>query len=173
MKTLSSRWSSNLSKVDITGCHLLEMVVLSGMRTCPPDLSGCPHLRDCWIECNSQITEFDPTPFPELASLFIHYTSITSLDVSKNRNLGSLSVNHTGITELDLSYNPELWALDISETPIRKIDLSHNLKLIEFRAANCPKLDTVFVAKSQVIPHVTDQRDEKYIPSGTRIIEVE
>lgn len=64
--------------------------------------------------------------FPNLDTVIIDDTAITSLDVSKNTKLAHLYARETGLSTIDVSGNTLLSDLRLSGTNISRLDLSKN-----------------------------------------------
>ncbi|MDE5880626.1 MAG: hypothetical protein K2H60_02755, partial [Muribaculaceae bacterium] len=122
------------------------------------NLSDYPAMQAFDAYHNTDLWNLDPTGCPELLTMSIELTNVSTLDVSKNPKLISLNISETRITDIDLSNNPNLMTLmaehasgwintsshlngvDLSKLPelsilylggngLNSIDLSHNPKL--------------------------------------------
>ena len=118
----------------------LQILQVGINEVCDPnlDLRNFPNLQYFSARNNYGITTVDPSNCPNLVSLVLEVTNISSLDVSKNTNLDVLNISNTRITSIDLSNNKNLgefyWSHEGSynngdQYKISQIDLSNNTKL--------------------------------------------
>lgn len=102
------------------------------------DLRNFPNLLYFNAYNNYGVTHVDPTECPDLVSLQLDVTNISSIDVSKNPRLDRLNISQTKINSIDLSNNVALGELYINhegtfnsadEYKLTSIDLSKNVNL--------------------------------------------
>ena len=102
------------------------------------DLKNFPALQYFSARNNYGLYECDPSHCPDLVSLVLEVTNISSLDVSNNANLDVLNISNTRIKEIDLSNNVNLGEFYMShegsynssnDCKITSIDVSKNPKL--------------------------------------------
>ena len=149
------------------------------------DVSSLPSLSV--LECaNSGLTSLDVSHNPALRVLSINGNQLGTIDLSANKELEELACWNCGLTTLDLTNNTKLTWIRCWENQIRTLDLSHNPQVGKKNTGNpnsnglwCSPmndssgknlLDVLYVAPGQVIPNVTENRSDKCIPSGTRIV---
>lgn len=122
------------------------------------NLSDYPSMQAFDAYHNLDLWKIDPTGCPQLMTMSLEMTNVSSLDVSKNPHLLSLNISETRITDIDLSNNPNITTfmaehasgsfntayhlndIDLSKLPelsilylggnrLEEVDLSHNSKL--------------------------------------------
>lgn len=133
------------------------------------DLRNYPELAYFSCRNNYGVTHVDPTGCPNLISLVLEVTNITSLDVSKNPKLDVLNISNTRVTDIDLSHNPvlgefyashegsynngtpyKLTSIDVSKNPkLQYLDLSGN-RLTELDLSNNHDLILLYLQKNQL-----------------------
>ena len=126
----------------IIGTNHPNLLILSvGINdVCDPNLniSNFPKLQYFSARNNYGVTQVDPSGCPNLVSLVLEVTNISSIDISKNQNLDVLNVSNTKINSIDLTKNPNLGEFYLShegsynnndEYKLTNIDLTKNTKL--------------------------------------------
>lgn len=102
------------------------------------DLRNFPKLLYFSAYSNSGVTAVDPSGCPDLVSLQLDGTNISSIDVSRNLKLDILNLSQTKVSSVDLSANVALGELYISHDgsvnsddryKLTSIDLSKNVNL--------------------------------------------
>lgn len=100
------------------------------------DLKNFPQLQYFSARNNYGLTSIDPSGCPNLISLVLEVTNISTIDVSKNAILDVLNVSNTKITDIDLSHNTNLGEFYAShdgsfnnQYKIEHIDVSKNTRL--------------------------------------------
>ena len=102
------------------------------------DPSGCPNLVSLVLEVTN-ITTLDVSKNLNLDVLNISNTKVTSIDLSKNTKLGEFYASHEGsynhqdmykLTSIDVTNNPRLQYLDLSGNKLTSIDVTHNPDLL-------------------------------------------
>lgn len=82
--------------------------------------------------CGAIDQSFNLSDYPGIVSFDAYSTKdLRNLDPTGCPELLSLSIDCTGVSSLDLSNNKKLLILNVSETPICKLDLSHTPYLTE------------------------------------------
>ena len=143
-----------LTSLDVSYNHNLEVLGFSGTQINAIDLSNNLELRV--IGCDN-----------------IH--GLTSLDLTNNPRLNHLWVRNDGLTSLDLSNNPSLSVLACHGNRISTLDVSNNLHIDEMYCSPMEDADgnnllsILYISENQVIPYVTENRDEGHIPASTEI----
>lgn len=122
------------------------------------NLSDYPSMQVFDAYHNTDLWKIDPTGCPNLLTLTLEMTNVSSVDVSKNPNLLSLNISETRVAnvdisnntklehflaghlsgwinsdyylhDVDLSHNTELTLIDLTNNRLKNVDLSHNTKL--------------------------------------------
>ncbi|MCH5246139.1 MAG: hypothetical protein J1E84_06730 [Muribaculaceae bacterium] len=102
------------------------------------ELKNFPNLQYFSGRNNYGITSIDPSGCPELVSLVLEVTNISTIDVSKNTKLDVLNLSNTRITNVDISKNVNLGEFYLSHVgsynyedkyKVSSIDVSKNTKL--------------------------------------------
>lgn len=75
------------------------------------NLSDYPAIQAFDAYHNLDLWNIDPTGCPELLTMSLELTNVSTLDVTKNPKLMSLNISETRITDIDLSKNPNLTTL--------------------------------------------------------------
>lgn len=75
------------------------------------------------VLADNEITEFDPSIFPNLYSLNLSGNNLTNLDISSLKGLGLLAASDNALEQVVLD-NPNLWDLSLSGNNLSEIDLS-------------------------------------------------
>lgn len=132
---------SNSADMKIGTVHpQLELLTIGINDVCDPDLDlrNFPLLQYFSAYNNYGLTHVDPSGCPDLVSLQLDATNISSIDVGSNPNLKVLNLSQTKVKNVDLSRCPLLsgfyWSHDGSlnsadEFKVRTLDLSHNPNL--------------------------------------------
>lgn len=101
------------------------------------DPTNCPELVSLVLEVTN-ISSIDVSKNPKLTVLNLSQTKVNSVDISNNKNLVELYISHEGsfnneseykLSEIDLSNNSSLQYLDLGGNALTSIDLSHNPSL--------------------------------------------
>ncbi|MDE6695739.1 MAG: hypothetical protein K2K25_02560, partial [Muribaculaceae bacterium] len=75
------------------------------------NLSDYPAMQAFDAYHNLDLWSIDSSGCPELLTMSLELTNVSTLDVSKNPNLISLNISETRITDIDLSNNPNITTL--------------------------------------------------------------
>lgn len=138
---LTDNWFTDATKMKIGTNHpdlLLLQVGINDAVDAELDLKNFPALQYFSARNNYGLTSVDPTGCPNLVSLVLEVTNISSIDVSKNKKLDVLNLSNTKITSVDLSNNLNLGEFYLShvgsynngeEYKVSSIDVSKNTKL--------------------------------------------
>lgn len=88
----------------------LEILQVGINNVCDPNLNlkNFPKLQYFSARNNYGLYDVDPTGCPELVSLVLEVTNVSSIDVSQNPKLDVLNLSQTRISSVDLSNNPLL-----------------------------------------------------------------
>ena len=176
-------WDNLVSSLSLPGS--VETLKCWGNPLGSIDVSTLPSLSV--LECaNSGLTSLDVSHNPALRVLSIDGNQLGTIDLSANKELEELACWNCGLTTLDLTNNTKLTWIRCWENQIRTLDLSHNPQVGKKNTGDpnsnglwCSPmndssgknlLDVLYVAPGQVIPNVTENRSDKCIPSGTRIV---
>lgn len=127
---------TNLREFNIDGNTAVESIDLSkNTKIGFASLCRCEKLSDAKFAetlggvnlCETLITEFDGSKYPNLGSLYLNSNVLTNVDVSTNTNLEALGIfgttNGTG-TVSDLSKNTALKDMTLCNCTVGKLDLS-------------------------------------------------
>lgn len=127
---------TNLREFNIDGNTAVESIDLSkNTKIGFASLCRCEKLSDAKFAetlsgvnlCETLITEFDGSKYPNLESLFLNSNVLTNVDVSTNTKLENLHIWGTANGEgtvSDLSKNTELKELTLGNCIVGKLDLS-------------------------------------------------
>lgn len=133
------------------------------------NLRNFPALQYFSARNNFGLTEVDPSGCPDLVSLVLEVTNITSLDVSKNTKLDVLNISNTKINSIDISKNTRLGEfyashegsynvddaykftqIDVTKNPsLQYLDLGGN-KLTEIDLSKNPNLRLLYLQKNRL-----------------------
>ncbi len=127
---------TNLQWFSIDGNEAVESIDLSkNTKIGFASLDRCTKLSEAKFAetlggvnlCETLITEFDGSKYPNLGSLYLNSNVLTNVDVSTNTNLEALGIfgttNGTG-TVSDLSKNTSLKDMTLCNCTVGKLDLS-------------------------------------------------
>ena len=127
---------TNLQWFNIDGNEAVESIDLSkNTKIGFASLDRCTKLSEAKFAetlggvnlCETLITEFDGSKYPNLGSLYLNSNVLTNVDVSTNTNLEALGIfgttNGTG-TVSDLSKNTALKDITLCNCTVGKLDLS-------------------------------------------------
>lgn len=127
---------TNLQWFSIDGNEAVESIDLSkNTKIGFASLDRCTKLSEAKFAetlggvnlCETLITEFDGSKYPDLTSLYLNSNYLTNVDVSTNTNLEALGIfgttNGTG-TVSDLSKNTALKDMTLCNCTVGKLDLS-------------------------------------------------
>lgn len=127
---------TNLQWFNIDGNEAVESIDLSkNTKIGFASLDRCTKLSEAKFAetlggvnlCETLITEFDGSKYPNLGSLYLNSNVLTNVDVSTNTNLEALGIfgttNGTG-TVSDLSKNTALKDMTLCNCTVGKLDLS-------------------------------------------------
>lgn len=106
------------------------------------NLSDYPAMQAFDAYHNLDLWNIDPTGCPELLTMSLELTNVSSLDVSKNPKLISLNISDTRISDIDLSNNPNLSTL-MAEHSSGSINTSSYLHDIDLSAL--PNLTVLYL----------------------------
>jgi len=108
-----------------------------------PDLRHVDLVAGC-------LTEIDVSQLPSVTLLSVSDNNLTSFDARGMVSIEELHVNNNPITEV-LVNNKSLRSLDCENTNIRVLDISGCTMLNELHCSKCFYLDTVYMAKGQIL----------------------
>lgn len=167
---------NRLKSVKAEGLPALKDALLSSNRIERFGLGECPGLLELQLSDNN-LDSLDISCFPGLNKLIVAGNSLTKLDSSMNPVLQTLGCERNRLTSLDLAKNPGLKTLRCSENLLSRIDVS---MLDYLSSLDCAPMDDehsqntlkqLLVFKGQSIRFITYDRNDKYIPRETQIIE--
>lgn len=110
------------------------------------NLSDYPAMQAFDAYHNMDLWNIDPTGCPELLTLSLEMTNVSSLDVSKNPKLLSLNISETRISSIDLSHNPLITTL-MAEHASGFINKGYHLKDIDL--SNLSKLNILYLGGNE------------------------
>lgn len=114
-------------KPDLT---ILEMDIVDHLDQ-SFNLSDYPSMMVLDAYHNLDLYNVDPTGCPNLMTMSLDLTNVSSLDVSKNTKLISLNISETKIRNIDLSNNPNLTTF-IGQHISGNINTEYHLSSIDF-----------------------------------------
>lgn len=150
------------------GAHPDLLILSIGINNaCDPDLNlrNYPHLQYFSAYANTGLSQVDPTGCPDLVSLVLDVTNVSTVDVSRNAKLDVLNLSNTKVTNIDLSNNPvlgefyashegtfnsgyKLTSIDVSKNPeLQYLDLSGN-RLTEIDLTKNTRLKLLYLQKN-------------------------
>lgn len=131
------------------------------------DLKNFPKLQYFSARSNYGVYNVDPTNCPDLVSLVLEITNVSSIDVSKNPNLDVLNLSQTRVNSVDVSNNPLLGELYVNhegtfnnepQYKLTSIDISKN-PLIEFLDLGGNALSSIDLSNNPQIKQLYLQRN--------------
>lgn len=190
--------SNAIGSIDLSGCTKLAVVSITNNRLTGITADALPSLTELMLSSNelekasikdcpalanlqltdNRLTEIDLRSLSGLSKLILNGNSLTALDTGGNPELVTISCDRNRIESLDLSKNRNLKNLRCSENLIGKLDVSmlDYLSSLDCSPMNDSSgqniLSQLTIYKGQSIKNVTYNRNDKYIPAGTRIVEV-
>ncbi len=112
-----------------------DMYILHAPITNASDLQFFPNLKSLVIQVTS-LTSIDLSNNTTLETLEINYNnSLTSIDLSNNVLLKNAYIHENNLASIDVSNNTELTNLKINRNKLTTLDVSNNLKLKELDAS--------------------------------------
>lgn len=111
------------------------------------NLSDYPALQSFDAYHNMDLWEIDPTGCPELLTMSLELTNVSSVDVSKNPKLMSLNISETRVKSIDLSNNPKLTTL-MAEHASGSVNNKYHLDGIDL--SNQPNLTILYLGGNQL-----------------------
>lgn len=111
------------------------------------NLSDYPAMQAFDAYHNLDLYNVDPTGCPELLTMSLELTNVSSLDVSKNPKLLSLNISETRIAEIDLSNNPLLTTL-MAEHASGFINTGYYLKSVDL--SKLPALQVLYLGGNRL-----------------------
>lgn len=111
------------------------------------NLSDYPAMQSFDAYHNLDLYNVDPTGCPELLTMSLEMTNVSSLDVSKNPKLRSLNISETRISAIDLSNNPLLGTF-MAEHTSPTINQGHYLNSIDL--SKLPALTILYLTGNQL-----------------------
>lgn len=125
------------------------------------DPTGCPNLLTLCLEMTN-VSSLDVTQNPQLRSLNIAETRVSSIDLSNNPLLGTLMADHASgnfnvghyLREIDLSKLPNLTILYLGGNRLENVDLTHNTKLTNLNLRE-NRLTSLDLSKNTALYSVT------------------
>ena len=96
---------------------------------------------------NTDLYNVDPTGCPELLTMSLELTNVSSLDVTKNPKLVSLNISETRISAIDLSNNPLLGTL-MAEHASGSFNTEHYLRSIDL--SKLPNLTVLYLGGNRL-----------------------
>ncbi len=106
------------------------------------NLSDYPAMQAFDAYHNLDLWNLDPTGCPDLLTMSLELTNVSSLDVSKNPKLMSLNISETRITDIDLSHNPNISTL-MAEHASGFVNTSYHLNGIDL--TKLPNLSVLYL----------------------------
>ena len=140
-------------QIDLTKTSLMELGVV-GSKLSRIDVSELTSLTKLFCTDNKQLIELDLSNNTALTELYCVRNQLSELDLSNCPALTSLQCEFNFITVLDVSHNPLLSYLRCS--PMTDSN-GNNL------------LTTLYIAEGQIIPGITENRNNFRFPAETDI----
>lgn len=150
------------SDIDLSNHKKLEKLSLSGFKgkvSGIEELSRLKILIMDWSPNSGDLLESEVPSLTNLEELSLHGSNIDHIELSKLVKLVYLNVGWDSIKSLDVSNNLLLGSKGNTSGSIYPL-----------QCTPMDGLETIYVAPGQVIPYVTENRSDKCIPSGTRIV---
>ncbi|MDE6018198.1 MAG: hypothetical protein K2G85_05230 [Muribaculaceae bacterium] len=130
------------------------------------NLSDYPAMQAFDAYHNFDLWNIDPTGCPELLTMSLELTNVSSVDVSKNPKLISLNISETRITDIDLSNNPNISTLMAEHISgfinnsyhLNSIDLS-NLSNLAILYLGGNKLTNIDLSKNPNLTNINLKRN--------------
>ena len=157
-------WNNPLGSIDVSSMRALRVLDCANAGLTSLDVSHNPALRGLGINDN-QLGTLDLSANAELEELACWNCGLTTLDLTNNKKLTWIRCWGNQIRTLDLSYCPQVGKRNTGDPNSNGLWSS---PMNDSEGRNC--LDVLYVASGQVIPYVTENRSDKCIPSGTRIV---
>ena len=167
--------NSQLSSIILLGCKALETLNIPNNLMSSLDLSDCTSIKGLYCNDN-QMTAIDVSNCPAIEVIECSHNQLERVDVSNSFVLKTLSCSSNKITSIDISSNTELTRLRCSNNYLREIDVSNNTSLTILDCSPMTDSDgnnllsVIYISEGQEIPNITKNRDSKYIPDGTTIL---
>lgn len=111
------------------------------------NLSDYPAMQAFDAYHNLDLWNIDPTGCPELLTMSLELTNVSTLDVSKNPLLMSLNISETRITDIDLSNNPNISTL-MAEHASGWINTDYHLNGVDLSAL--PNLAVLYLGGNRL-----------------------
>ncbi|MDE6648386.1 MAG: hypothetical protein K2K45_00465 [Muribaculaceae bacterium] len=111
------------------------------------NLSDYPAIQAFDAYHNLDLWNIDPTGCPELLTMSLELTNVSTLDVSKNPKLISLNISETRITDIDLSNNPGISTL-MAEHASGWVNTSYHLNGIDL--TTLPNLAVLYLGGNRL-----------------------
>ena len=111
------------------------------------NLSDYPSLQAFDAYHNLDLWNIDPTGCPELLTMCLELTNVSTLDVSKNPKLVSLNISDSRIADIDLSNNHNIATL-MAEHSSGQINTSYHLNGIDL--SNLPNLSVLYLGGNKL-----------------------
>ena len=170
---------TGLNYPDISKNEALTYVRLSHLKGVKPNLSALHRVRHLCLEWpqDDEKIDLDVSKMPELECLIVHCSLSSVSNLSANPLLKTLWIGWNGLETLDVSENALLEDLQCQYNHLHTLDVSSNVRL---KVLDCSPMDdgkgnnlleTLYIAKGQVIPSVTVDRNSDFVPDGTQIVE--
>ena len=167
---------TSLSVPDFSACESsLVRLKITHLWGSFPDFSRMPRLKELEIsyEQSGRRVPVDISQCPLLEKLNVAGTASELSDLRFNPELKVLDISYCDFSEIDISQLPHLRSFNGRMSLLKCLDVSANTELQELLLSpmHFDALETLYIAPGQVIPGVTVDRSEAFIPAYTQIVE--
>ncbi len=122
----------------------------------------------------SNLTEINPSEFPNLTTLNLYHNNLSSIDVSQNVALKELDLGDNSLSSIDLSTNTILTRLELYNNNLSSINVSQNPVLTTLDLSR-NKLSNIDVSKNTALTYLNlyDNNFDKRYSSIDKNITIE
>ena len=167
---------TSLSVPDFSACESsLVRLKIAHLWGSFPDFSRMPRLKELEISyvLSGRGVPIDISQCPLLEELNVAGAASELSDLRFNPELKVLDISYCDFSEIDISRLPHLRSFKARMSSLKCLDVSANTELQELLLSpmHYDALETLYIAPGQVIPGVTVDRSEAFIPAYTQIVE--
>jgi hypothetical protein len=135
----------NLNVLDLSFLSSLKIIDIFRTGINGIDVSNCVDLEQIGLRELTGVSSFDATLYPNLESLYLSNSDITSINLLSNPLLETLAISDTDIDNVDFTNSVNLELFQAFGTQIELLDFSNcpNLNLIDIQRSNRLGRDTL------------------------------